>query len=166
MGSSQHRLARSPLLSESDVPHPAGGRPQPSLLRVPGPLSAPPASPRVVTGEMKTTADHRGHQRAGLSTPFCAGPLPAVWAPPQSTYLEGPGLHPGLHHRPAASSSAFPWAFLHSQSPSWAWRQRVKSVVGSGWVGPSRAFVYQPFSRPGPSCDSLPSLMSILCTKF
>lgn len=42
---------------------------------------------------MKTTADHCGHRRAALSTPFCAGPLPAVWAHPQSTYLDRPGLH-------------------------------------------------------------------------
>lgn len=104
MGSSQHRRALSPLLSGEGQPAPAGTS----------------GSPRVVTA-----ADDPGHQRAGLSTPFCAGTLPAVQAHPRSTCLDRSGQ--GLHHRPA-SSSAFPWAFLHSQSPYWAWRLRVKSV--------------------------------------
>lgn len=68
MGSSQHRRAPSPLWSGEGEPAPAG-------------ISG---SPRVVTA-----ADDPGHQRAGLSTPFCAGTLPAVRAHPHSTYLDG-----------------------------------------------------------------------------
>ena len=108
--SKRHRLARSPLSLVR-----RGATPRQYDLNlvfplVPRPLPAPPASPREKSqGEMKTTADHCGHQRAGLSAPLCAGRVGAGAACSVDVPTKAPTWTYQVYT--AASSSAFPWVF-------------------------------------------------------
>lgn len=123
-------------------------------------LSAPPASPSGVLRDSRGRGGVRGVGGLAFRLLSVQGHCPPAQAQPhpQSGCLDLPGLQ--VHFRIFLPQGVSKFEISH-----WTCGESVKTVPVSGW-GLSEPLFTSGFGRPGPCCDSPPSLMIMLCTEF
>lgn len=117
---------------------------------------SPPPSPRIVTRGNETHSPSLACWRSRLSASSVQGHcLPHRHTHKASTWTSQVSR--------TDSTSSFPRVLLNSKPPHGTCRERVNTVLASGWGLRSHCL---PAGLAGPLCDSLPSLMIMLCTKL